>query len=110
MANETVSKINCGFCGSESDIRKSGKQRGRLYVMCPHCGQFWFNTLKGQAFLQSKVAPAPATPAPETAQQGAEVSEEIEVIKVARDTFKPAPAEPETPAPEKDNGIGGLDL
>ena len=112
MASEIIKKINCGFCGSEADIRQSAKTRARLYILCPHCGQFWFNTLKGQAFLKSKLTQTPATPDPENSRQGAAVSESIEVLKVARDTPPPAPEKsaPEKSAPEKDSGIGGLEL
>lgn len=115
MQNETVAKINCGFCGNSADIRHAKQGKGKLYVTCDHCGQFWFNRIAGQKFLKEKAgiiaAPAPEA-APEKAQQDSTETEVLKVVNVreflAMD-FDNSPEKTEA-APENENGIGGLDL
>lgn len=46
MANPDIGDINCAWCGTESPVRK--RKDGKLYVMCPSCGQQFLNGPGGQ--------------------------------------------------------------
>jgi len=51
MANETIGEIECKFCGSMADIRKSTKGKKKLYLMCPLDGQNFMRTERGQDYI-----------------------------------------------------------
>jgi len=49
MANEDIGDIQCAWCNAESPVRK--RKDGKLYVMCPSCGQQFLNGPGGQDII-----------------------------------------------------------
>lgn len=46
MANQDIGEIVCAWCASDAPVRK--RKDGKLYVMCPSCGQQFLNGIHGQ--------------------------------------------------------------
>lgn len=83
MANETIGKIVCGWCGECADVRKACKGRQKLYVMCKNCGQQWLNTAGGQDIILSNatmygVGGAPAEDRPSNKEVAAAIIKAVE--------------------------------
>ena len=83
-------------CEETAEVRAD--KRGKLYVICPDCGRFTYNTLKGQERLRARLD-ALAQPAPE------------QVGGVTFGVVDDEPAQVDEPAQEQtegNTGSGGL--
>lgn len=84
MANETIGTL-AHHCGRVADVRKNKK--GKLYVMCPACGQLAYNLPGGQDYIlenaQMNGAKPPETPLRNvTESTSVDVTESVEVVKI----------------------------
>ncbi|WP_432459411.1 hypothetical protein [Agarivorans sp. QJM3NY_25] len=76
ITNPTLGEVDCAWCGSESPVRKN--KNGKLYVICPNCGQQPLNLPGGQEQILTRARmygaandPAPQeTPLPKAANDG----------------------------------------
>lgn len=87
MANETIGRITCGWCGAAADVRKAAKGRRKLYVMCSNCGQQWLNTPGGQDIIltRAKMYGPEGAPVPGLVEEpAAEVAVEHAVVETPR--------------------------
>ena len=97
MANETIGTL-AHHCGTTADVRKNKK--GKLYLMCPNCGQLAYNLPGGQDYILNHAAMNGAKPAPESVEKiplrnvtesnPVDVTEEVEIVTIKEP--KPEPA------------------
>ncbi len=80
MANESIGYLN-HECGHKADVRKNKKNK--LYVMCPNCGQLFYNLPGGQEFILNNAVMFGAGGKPEPEQKTENKSGfDEEIIKI----------------------------
>ncbi len=84
---EKITEMPCPDpdCTATAEVRAD--KRGKLYVICPDCGRFTYNTLRGQERLKAKLA-------------ALEVAQRPPVEEVDGVTFGAPPAPDPAPPPE----------
>lgn len=115
--NETIGKL-AHHCGHEADVRKNKK--GKLYLMCPNCGQLHYNLPGGQDYIliNARMGSPDHMPEPEappvtvhqqtarTPQPAAQAFDEVIEIETAPATPEPAPQTEKAEHDEKDKPEG----
>lgn len=56
---EKIQDTKCPDCGDTADLKAD--KRGKLYIVCPCCGRFTYNTNTGQERLRARIG-QPAAP------------------------------------------------
>ncbi|RMG27949.1 MAG: hypothetical protein D6721_09440 [Gammaproteobacteria bacterium] len=67
---EKVTEMPCPDPDCEATAEVRADKRGKLYVICPECGRFTYNTLRGQERLKAKLAALEAAQRPPAEQVG----------------------------------------
>ena len=106
MANETIGKL-IHHCETVADVRKD--KSGKLYLMCPNCGQLKYNLPGGQNYILEKAAMYDADgnfeiPSEFTDKKAVNVTEKprkFETVKLEKSEKKPV---------TNDGGIGSMAL
>jgi len=94
---EKVTEMPCPDpdCGATAEVRAD--KRGKLYVICPECGRFTYNTRTGQERLKAKLAALEAAQRPQPEQVGGVTfgapPEPPEAAQAAEETPDEAPAD-----------------
>ena len=115
MANETIGKL-IHHCDTVADVRKD--RRGKLYLMCPNCGQLKYNLPGGQNYILEKATmfdengnfEVPTEFLDKAAVNVTEKPGKFEKVKLEKE--KPV-TENKAPVKEKagkNNGIGSMEL
>ena len=67
---EKVTEMPCPDPDCEATAEVRADKRGKLYVICPDCGRFTYNTRTGQERLRAKLAALEAAQRPPEEQVG----------------------------------------
>jgi hypothetical protein len=92
MANADEGRL-LHHCGKYAAVRKN--KNGKLYLMCPHCGQLPYNLPGGQEYILENAemyGPDGLPPAkPEPSQEPETTTDDIEIVNVTQDEREPEP-------------------